>query len=34
MMIIEFVDEVGRPIKELCVIPTWIAEEWADEKSV
>lgn len=34
MMIIEFVDETGRPIKELCVIPTWIAEEWADEKSV
>jgi len=33
MMIIEFVDEAGRPIKELAVVPAWIPEEWADEKS-
>ncbi len=30
MLVIEFIDEAGRPIKELCVIPTWIAEEWAN----
>lgn len=33
MMIIEFVDETGRPIKELAVVPSWIVEEWANEKS-
>lgn len=34
MMIIEFVDETGRPIKELAVVPSWIVEEWASEKSI
>lgn len=32
MMIIEFIDDAGRPIKELAVVPLWIAEEWASER--
>lgn len=32
MMIIEFLDESGQPIKELAVVPLWIAEEWASER--
>lgn len=34
MMLIEFLDETGQPIKELAVVPAWIVEEWADEKSI